>query len=67
MSISYQTNVVNEMLATIVNIQPKDSGSRGTETRETVVYRLADDMLSKLPDDYRQHEVRYVHRLKYSI
>ena len=54
---SYQTNVVNKMLATIVSIQPKDSGGSGGETRESVVYRLADDMLSKLPTDYVQHEV----------
>jgi len=54
---SYQTNVVNEMLATVVNIQPKDSGGSGGETRESIVYQLADDMLNKLPVDYVQHEV----------
>jgi dynein heavy chain len=45
------------MLATIVNIQPKDAGSGGGETRETIVYRLADDMLEKLPKDYVPFEV----------
>ena len=45
------------MLETIVNIQPKDSGGGGGETRESVVYRLADDMLDKLPEDYIPHEV----------
>ena len=45
------------MLATIVNIQPKDSGASGGETRESVVYRLADDMLQKLPDDFVPHIV----------
>ena len=54
---SYQTNLVTEMLATIVSIQPKDSGSSSGDTRENVVYRLADDMLNKLPPDYVQHEV----------
>jgi len=54
---SYQTNMVNEMLATIVSIRPKDSGASGSETRESVVHRFADDMLSKLPADYVQHEV----------
>lgn len=61
LSISYshsnQTNTANEMLAMIVNIQPKDSGSGGGETRESVVYRLSDDMLDKLPQNYIAHEV----------
>jgi len=45
------------MLETIVSIQPKDSGGTGGETREAVVYRLAGDMLGKLPGDYVPHEV----------
>jgi dynein heavy chain len=56
--ITYQTNMANEMLSMIVSIQPKDSGGSGGETRETVVYRLADDMLTKLPQDYIPHEVK---------
>lgn len=54
---SYQTNTANEMLATIVNIQPKDAGSSGGETRETIVYKMANDMLEKLPEDYKPFEV----------
>ena len=46
------------MLNNIVNIQPKDSGGGGVETRESVVYRLAGDMLDKLPPDYIPHQVR---------
>lgn len=46
------------MLSTIVNIQPKDTGGGGGETRESIVYRLCDDMLEKLPADYVEHEVR---------
>jgi dynein heavy chain len=46
-----------EVLETINSIQPKDSGGGSGETRETVVYRLADDMLEKLPPDYVPHEV----------
>lgn len=66
---SYQTNMVNEMLATIVSIQPKDSGGSGGETRESVVYRLADDVLGKLPADYVQHEVglQHTHTAMYCI
>ena len=45
------------MLDTIVSIQPKDSSGTGGETREAVIYRLADDMLMKLPADYLAHEV----------
>lgn len=49
--------MANTMLETIVNIQPKDAGGGGGETRESIVYRLADDMLEKLPEDYIQFEV----------
>ncbi|CAF3386329.1 unnamed protein product [Rotaria sp. Silwood1] len=56
--ITYQTNTADSILATIVNIQPKDAGAGGGETRESVVYRQCDDMLSKLPEDYIPHEVR---------
>ena len=45
------------MLSGIVSIQPKDAGGAGGETRETVVYKLADDMLEKVPSDYLPHEV----------
>ena len=55
--ITYSTNTANEMLSSIVNIQPKDTGGGGGDTRETIVYRLSDDMLDKLPPDYLDHEV----------
>ncbi len=57
-NITYQTNTADEILSTIVSIQPKDSSSGVGETREAVVYRLCDDMLQKLPDDYVPHEVK---------
>ena len=56
--ITYQTNTSDEILSTIVSIQPKDSGGGTGETRESVVYRTCDDMLEKLPPDYIPHEVR---------
>ena len=52
----YQSNVARDVLDTILNIQPKDSGGGG-ETRETVVYRLAEEFLGKLPRNYVDFEV----------
>ncbi|KAF3703904.1 Dynein heavy chain 5, axonemal Axonemal beta dynein heavy chain 5 Ciliary dynein heavy chain 5 [Channa argus] len=56
--ITYQTNLANETLSTIINIQPKDSGGGAGETREASVQRLASEMLEKLPPDYVPHEVK---------
>ena len=56
--ITYQSNLAREVLDAIMSIQPKDSGGGSGETRETVVYRHADEMLKKLPEDYIPHEVR---------
>ncbi|KAK7880396.1 hypothetical protein WMY93_032965 [Mugilogobius chulae] len=56
--ITYQTNLANQTLSTIINIQPKDSGGGAGETRESSVQRLAGEMLEKLPPDYVPHEVR---------
>jgi len=53
----YQTNTTRETLETILNIQPKDSGGGSGETRESIVSRQAQDMLSRLPEDYIPHEV----------
>ena len=50
--------MAKEILETIMNIQPKDSSGGGGETRESVVSKLATDMLEKLPPDYVPHEVR---------
>ncbi|NXY40890.1 DYH5 protein, partial [Ceuthmochares aereus] len=57
-NITYQTNLANETLNTIMSIQPKDSSAGGGESREAVVQRLADEMLEKLPPDYNPHEVK---------
>ncbi|XP_042366785.1 dynein axonemal heavy chain 5 [Plectropomus leopardus] len=55
--ITYQTNLANETLSTIISIQPKDSGGGAGETREASVQRQAGEMLEKLPPDYVPHEV----------
>ncbi|XP_078482966.1 dynein axonemal heavy chain 8 [Ciona intestinalis] len=56
--ITYQTNSATAILDTILNIQPKDAGGGSGETRESVVFRQAHEMLIKLPPDYVAHEVR---------
>ena len=56
--ITYQSNMAQSVLQTILNIQPKDSSGGGGETRESVVFRQASNMLDKLPPDYIPHEVR---------
>ncbi|XP_047128116.1 dynein axonemal heavy chain 8 isoform X1 [Hydra vulgaris] len=56
--ITYQTNTTRETLETILNIQPKDSGTGTGETREQVVTKQAIEMLSKLPSNYVSFEVR---------
>lgn len=56
--ITYQINTAKGILDTILNVQPKEGGAQGGETRENVVYRLADDMLAKLPKQYNSFEVR---------
>lgn len=49
---------------TILNVQPKEGGSQGGETRESIVYSLAEDMLEKLPKEYNSFEVKEaLHRM----
>ena len=55
--ITYQSNMAQSVLQTILSIQPKDSSGGGGETRESVVFRQASNMLDKLPPDYIPHEV----------
>ena len=55
---SYQSTTASTILGTILSIQPKDSSSGSGETRESIVYRLAEDMLDKLPSDYIPFEVQ---------
>lgn len=39
-------------------MQPKEGGGGGGETRESIVYSLAEDMLEKLPKNYNSFEVK---------
>ncbi|KAL9890241.1 LOW QUALITY PROTEIN: dynein axonemal heavy chain 1 [Glossina fuscipes fuscipes] len=56
--ITYQINSAKGILDTILSVQPKEGGGGGGETRESIVYQLADDMLRKLPQQYNTYEVR---------
>jgi dynein heavy chain len=60
--ITCQTAVGAGTLNTILDIQPKDSGGGGGETREEAVARMCKDFLEKLPADFVKHDV--VDRLK---
>ncbi|XP_059171726.1 dynein axonemal heavy chain 8-like [Physella acuta] len=56
--ITYQTNTAKNILDTIMSMQPKDSSGGSGESRESVVYNLAEEMLSKLPPDYIPWDVK---------
>ncbi|XP_076639069.1 dynein axonemal heavy chain 1 isoform X1 [Colletes latitarsis] len=56
--ITYQINTAKGILDTILSVQPKEGGAQGGETRENVVYKLASDMLAKLPKQYNSFEVK---------
>lgn len=60
----YQINTAKGILDTILSVQPKEGGAQGGETRENIVYRLAEDMLEKLPKQYNSFEVKEaLHRM----
>nr|XP_026487863.1 dynein heavy chain 8, axonemal-like [Vanessa tameamea] len=61
--ITYQRNLTQELLDTILSIQPKESSSGGGETREASVYRQSKEMLDKVPPNFDPHEVK--ERLRY--
>jgi len=46
------------MINTIIDTRPKDSSGGGGKTREELVSEKAKDLLSKLPPDYNDNEVR---------
>jgi len=55
--ITYQTNFANTALGTIVSVQPKESSGGSGETRESVVFKMAEEMLEKLPENFLPHKV----------
>ncbi|XP_072395911.1 dynein axonemal heavy chain 8 [Diabrotica undecimpunctata] len=56
--ITYQTNTTIAMFDYMLAIQPKESGGTGGESRESVVQRMAKEMLLKLPNNYDPFEVK---------
>ncbi|VVC98542.1 unnamed protein product [Leptidea sinapis] len=61
--ITYQRQITQDLLDTILSIQPKESSSGGGETREASVYRQSKEMLDKVPPNFDPHEVK--ERLRY--
>lgn len=57
--LTYRTKVTKEMLATIIDIQPKDSGGGdGGPTRDEVVLMAAERMLKEMPSNFNPVNVR---------
>lgn len=49
--------MAREVLETVSLIQPKETNITGSETRETTIYKICNDMLDKMPADYNKHKV----------
>jgi len=56
--ITFQRQSAKRVLDTILDMQPKDSAGTGGETRETVVYKMSQELITKCPPEYNPHEVR---------
>ncbi|XP_051153326.1 dynein axonemal heavy chain 8 isoform X1 [Leptopilina boulardi] len=56
--ITYQSVSTQNVLDTIISVQPKEAGIGGGESREDSVAKQANEMLSKLPPAYDQFEVK---------
>ena len=54
----FRTAQTTEVLSTILDISPKDSGGGGGESREDIVLRTVDELEGKLPPDYKGEEVK---------
>ncbi|GIY75410.1 uncharacterized protein CEXT_268741 [Caerostris extrusa] len=55
--LSYQINTANEILDALIRVPPQDSSKSGVETKESVVNKMAAEMLEKLPAEYVHHEM----------
>jgi len=56
--LAFRTAQTGQVLTTILDISPKDSGGGGGESREDIVLRTVADLESKLPPDYRAEETK---------
>jgi dynein heavy chain len=56
--IIYRSNQTIELIQTILETQPKTSGGQGGLTREETVNRIAEEMLTKIPNDFKMDDVR---------
>ncbi|CAK75138.1 unnamed protein product (macronuclear) [Paramecium tetraurelia] len=56
--ITFRKKESTEMIITIMDTRPKDSGGGGGKTREEIVQDKARELLAKLPSDYVDLEVR---------
>merc|ERR1719478_59642 len=54
----FRTAQTTNVLSTILDISPKDSGGGGGESREDVVLRIVAELESKLPPDYKGEETK---------
>jgi len=54
----YRTQLTSNVLETILDISPKDSGGGGGESREDLVLRIVNDLESKVSPDYKMGEVK---------
>uniref|UniRef100_A0A8D8Y8J0 Dynein heavy chain 8, axonemal n=1 Tax=Cacopsylla melanoneura TaxID=428564 RepID=A0A8D8Y8J0_9HEMI len=56
--ITYQTTRTSVLLGTVIEIQPKESVETAGESTESIVARIAKDMLEKMPPLYEEHICR---------